>query len=139
MSQTFVCKSQIKDTDLLKSSLVDIGVPLSAIVQTEAQQKLVGYHGNQMVDILISKDAIGTSHDVGFRRNSEGMYDILVYDYDVQSKIGKKITPTVDGGSGELMQHYAKHTILKTAKQKYGHKAKATVKDGRIKIKISIS
>jgi Protein of unknown function (DUF1257) len=139
MSQTYVCKSQISDVKILRDSLADIGIAADAIVQTETQQELHGYHGKQMVDILIKKESIKTSHDIGFRKNAEGMYDILVYDADVRRGIGSKVTPTVMGGTGELMQHYAKHTILKTARLKHGHRAHATVKDGRIKIKVEVS
>jgi hypothetical protein len=140
MSQTFVCKSQISDVGILRDALADVGVPLDAIVQQDVQQDLKGYHGSQKADILIKGPLIGTTHDVGFRRNPDGMFDILVYDYDVRhTVIGSKLTPTVNGGKGELMQHYAKHTIMKTAKMKHGHKAKTSLKDGRVKIRVEVS
>lgn len=139
MSEYYVCKSQISDIGCLKDALRDIGMPEGCFTQHETPQELNGYHRKEYADIIVSKAGLKTSHDVGFKQNADGTYDILVYDGDVRCGIGNKMTPTIRGGTGELMQHYAKHVILKTAKAKYGHRAKATIKDGRIKIKVDVS
>lgn len=139
MSKYYVCSSQMTDVDCIKGALEDLGVPLDAIITHETPVELRDYHNRQFADIVIGKGTLKTSHDIGFRKRSDGTYDVMVYDGDSWNATAKRLLPTARGGTGELAQHYSKRVILKTAKKKYGHRAKVTEKDGRIKIKIGVS
>lgn len=136
MSEYIVCEASYANLDILKEALEDIGVPKEAIVvHEEAVELSGGYHRKEKANIVISKVAVGTIHDMGFKKTSTG-YAPVVYDADARG-FGKKFLKEVDGGTGELIQSYVKHTTLREIKKAYGHRLKSCKKN-KNKIEILI-
>lgn len=139
MSEYYVCKTKVYDKNCIKDALEDIGIPKTAITEYEKAHVLTGHRKTVTAEIVIAKGALGTSHDVGFKQDTAGGYNLVIYDGDMYGQFGKKLTAKAERGTGEFLEHYAKHVILKQAKKKLGHKAKTWQKDGRIKIRIAVS
>lgn len=61
---------------------------------TEKPQHLEGYHGDerqQTAEIIIKRREVGgASNDVGFKKNADGSFTLIVSDYDKSSCFGAK-------------------------------------------------
>src|ERR1039457_827175 len=119
MSEYYVCKAKVFDKECIIDALKDIGIPEIAITQYDAAQILKGHRQATSAEIVISRNHVGTSHDIGFKSNADGGYNLVIYDGDIWGKYGQKLVAKADRGTGEFLEHYAKNVILKQAKRKY--------------------
>ncbi len=97
------------------------------------EQSLQGYTGDtrkQTANIIVRRRHVGAAaNDVGFKRKSNGKYELIISEYDRGGKTGTNFMQ-------RMKQLYAKHKTLKQLK-KMGKTVTSvkTMKDGRIKIK----
>lgn len=98
-------------------------------------ESLTGYEGRRRVQgahIIVRRNQIGAAaNDVGFRRKSDGKYELIISDFD-RRRGSKSATDFLEN----LKQTYAKHKAVKQLKRM--GKTITSVKklaDGRIKIK----
>lgn len=97
---------------------------------SEKAQQLEGYQGDarkQTAEIIIPRRQVGgASNDVGFKKNADGTYTLLVSDYDSGSNFNKK-------KQAELKRLYVEKKAIKQAKKnglKFVGKKQATNKQG---------
>ena len=109
MSEYHVVKTQYKQEDCLLKSLQELGYKVDV---HQSPQSLRGYRGDlrqQKAHLIIKKEHIGSaSNDVGFFRNADGQYQMIISAYD---KGVKKCQPLLKS----LSAIYNKHVVLKTA------------------------
>ena len=81
---------------------------------SEKPQNLEGYQGDtrkQTAEIVLPRRQVGgASNDVGFKRQANGTYTLIVSDYDSGSCFGKK-------KQSQLKQLYAEKKSIKEAKK----------------------
>lgn len=79
-----------RDRECLLKALCDVGFKKEHLEIHEKPASLFGYQGDerkQLAEIIIRRNNIGSaSNDLGFARNKEGLYELVVSDYDRTSK-----------------------------------------------------
>lgn len=98
-------------------------------------QNLYGYAGDvrkEKANIIVRKKHVGhSSNDVGFLKDSDGNYSMIISEFDKTFKRSK--TNFID----KLPQIYSKNAVLRTAKSMgYTVRSKKSV-DGKIKINVT--
>lgn len=130
MSEFNIMSVVYKDTKCLVESLKEIGYNIVEV--HESPVSLVGYMGDQRdikANIIIRRQYVGgMSNDIGFLKKPDGSMDLIISEFDLSCKQGKKFTE-------DLKQIYGKNMVLKTA----GQLGLTTVlvkneNDGKIKI-----
>lgn len=131
MSEFNIVEVQYKDEACLVASLEELGYKCD--IHNEAKN-LRGYQDDireQKANLIIKKENIGSaSNDIGFLRKKDGTYEMIISEYDIKCKHGKKFTET-------LKQIYGKNMTLKAA-AKLGLKHVSTKTDEKGKIHIKI-
>jgi hypothetical protein len=138
MSEYTVCETKLTDAEVLKESLIGIGVNPKHIEEHEEAQQLEGYQGDlrdQKAHIIIRRKHVGSaSNDIGFERQANGTYKAWVSQFDKNVRLGRKIV------SGELSQGYSKRMVEKEIAKTRGWSLKESQKDknGKLRMKIRI-
>jgi Ca2+-binding EF-hand superfamily protein len=122
----------MNDADCLKSALKEMGYEFE---EHEIAQNLYGYEGRkreEKANIIIRRKNVGSAaNDVGFVRQSNGSYEMVISEYDRSA--GKQSVDFMN----RLKQLYAVNKVKKKAKSMgYVIKTQKTDNDGRIKIKV---
>lgn len=98
------------DQQCLEAALAEIGYKPQV---SEKPQQLEGYHGDkrkQTAEIIIPRKQVGgASNDVGFKKNADGTFTLIVSDYDQGSNFNLK-------KQQQLKAVYAEKMALKQAK-----------------------
>lgn len=132
MSEFTVVDIVFSDEQRLVESLNEMG--FNPKIHEEAQN-LYGYQGDKRVQtahIIIPRKQIGSaSNDIGFKRQGDGKYTVIISEYDNSAK-----TFNLD----KLKNMYAQKVIESYISNccDYTIESKETLDDGRIKIKISV-
>jgi len=83
MSKYLTVETVMNDVECLKETLKELGYPFEE--HTEAQH-LYGYQGDkrkQKAHIIINRKNVGgAANDVGFLKNADGNYEMLISEYD---------------------------------------------------------
>ena len=128
----FTCiKLAFKDKECLKESLKEIG--FTEVEEYEEAQPLMGYQGDrraQKANIIIRKQHVGrASNDVGFIKNKDGSYDMIISDYDRKNPLL----------NDKLKQTYGLMSVRKQMKRRgYIISSQKTDAQGRIKLKVMV-
>lgn len=121
---------EYSDPECIKAAIKELGYVFE---DHKTAQNLHGFQGDQRkqtADIIVRRRNVGSaSNDVGFRRKSNGKYELIISEYDRHGKTGTNFME-------RMKQLYAKHKTLKQLK-KMGKTVTSvkTMADGRIKIK----
>lgn len=132
ISEYSVVQCEYNDAECIKASLKELGYECEEHAEA---QNLTGYEGSRRVQrahIIVKRQQVGAAaNDVGFRRKSNGQYELIISDFDRRQ--GSK---TATNFLVSLKQVYAKHKVVKQLK-KMGITITSVKKtaDGRIKIK----
>lgn len=133
MSEFVVCDVIYSDLEILKKSLIDLGVPAGVIEVHESPVTLNGYHGaSKLVGHVVIKAGASTNrYDIGFERTAAG-YSPRVVDMDSHN-IGGTIMR-------DLKQKYAEVTVTEIVKKKHGCKIMSNQKDkdGKVRIRMRV-
>jgi len=135
MSEYHQVVVEFHDEESLLQSLKEINSNYNPSVHKEAVN-LYGYQGDKRVEkahIVIPRNQVGVaSNDVGFLKNKDGSYKMIVSEYDQR-------TYWTESFVNKLKQTYAKNVILKNSKKmKHKLKSQQVQADGSIKIKVRI-
>lgn len=131
MSEFTVVDVVFSDETFLVESLKEMGYKP---VVSEIAKNLYGYQGDKRVQtahIVIPRNQVGTaSNDIGFERQGDGKYKVIISEYDVGSR---------HFNMDKLKNFYAQKVIESFVSNScnYSIESKETLSDGRIKIKIS--
>ncbi len=131
MSEYAIVKIQIKDAIALKDALKEMGYEFE---EHKEAQHLYGYEGRkrkQKAHIIVRRHHVGGSaNDVGFLKNNNGEYEMIISEYD--QRAGQQAKNFM----GDLKQVYSACEVVRKAKSMgYVVKSRKTV-DGDIKIKV---
>ncbi len=108
MSHFSEIKTQIKNRELLKDSLTELGWALET---SPNGVKVRGYLGATYdAEFKVLTD---THYDIGFRRNESGNYE-MVGDWEILPKI---IGQDQNALINQIKRNYAKNTVIDMAKQ----------------------
>ncbi len=111
MSHFTVLKTQIVEIDGLVQALADLKFENVEVHATA--QHLSGYQGDrrsQTAEVIIRRKYVGrASNDIGFKRNTQGMFNAIISEYDRPKYSGKWLN--------RLMQRYAYHTTKSKLKE----------------------
>ena len=123
---------EVNDSGCIKETLKELGYVFEEYA--EAQQ-LEGYGGDkrqQKAHIIVRRKHVGAAaNDVGFVKNSNGKYDLLISEYD------RRAGTQSSNFMKKFNQLYAKHRFLKEVKSKgWTVTSKKTTKDGKLKIRV---
>jgi hypothetical protein len=134
MSEYVTCETVMTDLEVLKETLVELGVAESAIEVHDEPVALHGYQGDsraQKAHVIIRRRNIGaSSNDIGFEKTESGNYRAWVSDFDQARGIGAEIV------SGRMKPLYNKNNTLKTART-FGWPIKEIKEaNGQIRIRI---
>jgi hypothetical protein len=130
MSEYCTVELKISDQECLSKALTELGFVHEI---HEIPQNLYGYTGDkrsQKANVIIRKKHIGSaSNDIGFFKEANGNYTLLISEYD--KAVDKKI-------QNKLNQIYSKYIIKKQA-ESMGYTISEQTYDaqGRLKIKVS--
>jgi len=130
ISEYTIVKGKYFDSECIKSSLKDLGYIFEDHL---VSQNLYGYTGDkrkQTANIIVRRKHVGVaSNDVGFKKQTNGNYELVISEFDSKGQTGINFLQ-------KMKQLYAKHVNLKKLKRL--NKVITSVKvlpDGRIKIK----
>lgn len=135
MSEYHQVAVEFHDEESLLQSLKEINNNYNPEVHKEAVN-LYGYQGDRRSEkahIVIPRNQVGVaSNDVGFFKNKDGSYKMIVSEYDQR-------TYWTESFVNKLKQTYAKNVILKNSKKmKHKLKSQQVQADGSIKIKVRV-
>jgi len=125
---------EINDGDCLRVALEEMGYKVE--VHEEAQP-LIGFQGDkrkQKANVIVRRKHVGSaSNDVGFLKQDDGTYQMIISEYDMRGKRQQ------EDFTKRLNQIYAKHKVVKQAK-KLGMTitSQKTTNDNKIKIKVLV-
>jgi hypothetical protein len=129
MSKYNTIETEYRDAECLVQALNDVGY--TDVEINEIAQNLYGYHGDlrqQKAHIIVRRKNIGPSaNDLGFLRNENGSYSMIVSDYD-QGKHNAK-------WQVGLKCAYGERGALKVAKKKGFRYLGKTLHNGKIQYK----
>ncbi len=134
ISEYTIVQCEYADVDCIKAALEELGYVFE---EHSVAQRLRGWRGElrqQDANIIIRQQNVGrSSNDVGFRKKSNGKYELIISEYDLRA--GETKTKLMS----RMKPLYAKHRHLKSLKRL---RTKVTsikaMEDGRIKIKARI-
>ena len=132
MSEYITINVEYNDAECIKVTLKEMGYVFE---EHNTEQSLYGYHGDarsQKAHIIIRRQHVGAAaNDVGFRKTSNGNYEIIISEYDQRQ--GSK---SAENFLTKMRAIYTKHKHLKQLK-KMGKTITSvkTTADGKIKIK----
>jgi len=143
MSDYVECNTEIKEQEALVAALADLIGDRSKIKIYDDPIELKGSYGRKAkAHIIVPKQYAGYgaySRDIGFERMDNGKYRMWVTDMPGRGKsVERDCKGTQSGGTGKLMQNYAKHVILRKLKQKGRRAINVSEKDGQIQIKAKV-
>lgn len=149
MSAFVMGKTSIKDTACLVDALVEMGWKLDQIEVHETPQHLYGYHGDQRpqrCEVIIRRKYVGSaSNDLGFMRQEDGTFAVVVSEYDSkkhgtvwEGQLDRKFKCSQGGFAVEIGARAAAIQAERAA-QKRGLKTIRRVDNVTKKITISIS
>ncbi len=132
MSEYVIVQCEYNDPECIKASLKELGYEYEEHVEAK---NLTGYEGSlrkQQAHIIVRRKHVGAAaNDIGFRRKSNGKFELIISDFDKRRK-SKSATDFLQN----LKQIYAKHKTVKQLKRM--GKTVTSIKktqDGRIKIR----
>lgn len=113
MSHFTTIKTRIVDSQALVAALNDVG--FNQVEAFDAAQPLIGFAGRssqQKAEVIIRKKVVGNlCSDLGFKRDADGTFDLVIDDYDTQEYSQKWLD--------KLTQRYAYH-VAKTKLEEQG-------------------
>lgn len=121
MSAYVECKTNFDDRDTLVSALQTLGWTPEQIQVHETAQNLHGYTGGlreQTAEIIIDrKHLVGASNDLGFKRQADGTWKMIISEFDVR-RLPSKFPTAVPGTSFQsiITQAYAMTRMETNAK-----------------------
>lgn len=104
MSQYVIVQTNLKDAECLRQALIDCGCQN---VEMGHGLRLKGYQNDRTAELVVRKQSIGVSADIGFKLNSDGTYTLIV-DSDDKTKVNSLLKG--------LSQQYACNMVMKQAK-----------------------
>ena len=132
MSEYTTIEVKIRDPKALGQALKELGYEYES---HDVPQSLYGYQGDERkekANIIVRQKYVGSgSNDVGFVRESDGNYTMIISKYDRSN--AKSKSNFID----KLPQIYSKHAILRQVKSMgYTVRSKKSI-DGKIKINVT--
>ncbi len=131
MSEYTIVKSKYNDGACIKKSLKELGYVFE---EHSIGQRLYGYTGDlrkQTAHIIVRRRYVGSAaNDVGFCKQANGNYNLIISDYDRRSN-----SKSEQDFMHKLVQLYTKHKLLKQFKSMGKMVTSVKTKDGRIKIR----
>lgn len=129
MSHYTKVRTQIRDAEALKRAIEDMGYPCEE-ADYDKDLPLYGYQGDkreQTADIVIRRESISpSSNDIGFKKDDEGNYEIIISEYDA------RIKPRF---VQEVTQRYAYNVIVDTAEEQgFSVTIEETTEDGSLRV-----
>lgn len=131
ISEYTIIQVEYSDPECIKAALKELGYVFED--HKTKEQNLQGYTGDtrtQTANIIVRRIHVGSAaNDIGFKRKSNGKYELIISEYDRHGKTGTNFMH-------KMKQLYAKHKTLKQLK-KMGKTVTSikTTADGKIKIK----
>lgn len=100
----------------------------------DTPQSLIGYQGDRRVqkaNIIVRRKYVGSmSNDIGFLKQDNGTYKLIISEYDVGIKKAKDFTE-------RLKQLYGKQKVVKQARRMgYTIRSQKTDNDGKLRIRL---
>lgn len=130
MSEFATVQLQFKDKQAIVECLKAVG--FSEVECYDKAENLNGYRGDvreQQAHIIVRRQHVGTaSNDLGFRRNADGTYDMIISRYD-QGYLKDKIS--------RFRQEYVKRQITSKARYLGFEMHSQTVKGGKMVLRLS--
>ena len=110
MSEYVRVKTRYKNLACLKAALQDCGLTQMQVEEGQKGQSvsLNGYQTGRTAQLVIRRQVVGTSADIGFAIGEDGAYSLVV-DSDDRSKINEKLK--------SLSSRYSYHVIKTLAEQ----------------------
>ena len=141
MSKYVVCEVHCCDEQSIIEAIKEMGLSKD-LVKTGQKISLPNDRGKGAYDaqIVIPATVAGTNYPIGFVKQADGKYMLVMAGEDRFKKNGKRFMSTNMSGTGEFVQLYAKNRIIRAVKANYGHRVAACENvDGRIKVRVTIS
>jgi hypothetical protein len=107
MSSFNVIKTCMTEQDVLKKSLEDLGYnPTSS----DTKQKVRGhYNETRQAEIVVSKEELKDGGDIGFSKDKEGNFEVVMDTYVMRSEKTKKLM-------ADIKMKYTTNMTLRAAK-----------------------
>jgi len=121
MSAYLECKTNFDDQETLVAALQTLGWAPGQIQVHSTAQNLHGYTGSerkQTAEVIIDrKHLVGASNDLGFKRQSDGSWKMIISEFDVR-RLPSKFPNAVPGTSFQsiITQAYAMTKMEANAK-----------------------
>jgi hypothetical protein len=136
MSEFVVCETEMTDPEVIRETLVEMGVKAEHIEMHETPVELQGYMGDertQKAHIIIRRRHVGrSSNDLGFERMADGTYRAWVSDYDRNHGLGEKVM------GGRMVQVYGKNVAIGIMRSRgWAIGETQEEKDGQIRVRVS--
>jgi len=117
MSHFTTVKTKLKDLQCLTKAFKSLGIPFK-IAENDKKIKLAGYYGQKIaVDILLDTISLGSSFNIGLRKNKEEIYELTGDFMGFCVKIGEQELYKT-GFINRLKQEYSLNKTIKTLHQK---------------------
>lgn len=127
-------KSVVRDAELLKSVLRDLRIPF----EEGESLHLYGYHGRkreETADIIVRRSHIeGAANDIGWARQEDGSYQLIVSEYDTMRTKDK--TSMQYKIVCAAMQEYSRREVIRRYEAE-GYEVKETRVDGKIQLEVT--
>lgn len=127
MSEYHIVQLQANDHSCICKAIEELGFVYEV---HESAVPLVGYIGDQRsnkANIIIRRKNVGAgSNDIGFLRNSDGTYQLIISEFDKRQTNGLKFL-------NNFNQIYGKHRTIKQAQEMgYSVLSTETTKEGKL-------
>lgn len=133
MSAYTVVKLKINDAECLKKALEEMGYKFESHDEAQTLYGVGGTPRAQKAHIIVRRQHVGpAANDVGFLKQPDGTYEMIISEFDAGGKKKQAIDFTQ-----RLDQIYGKQKVIKQAKR-MGYTVLSTkeTEDGKLKIRI---
>lgn len=127
MSAYLECATKFEDQEMLVEALQELGWSRDQIQVFKEAKALKGYEGRmrkQHAELIIDrKHLVGASNDLGFKRQPDGTWKMIISEYDVRSLPHKFQHCAKPGTSFQTMltQAYGMKQVERNAKSRRMH------------------
>lgn len=141
MSKYVVCEVHCCDEHSIVEAIKEMGFA-EGLIRTGQKISIPSDRagGSYDAQIVIPAKVAGTTYPIGFVKQADGKYMLVMSSQDRFTKNGQRFLSSNMSGTGEFVQLYAKQRIIKAARANYGHRVSSCENvDGKIKVRVTIS
>jgi len=139
MSKYVVCETHVCDEECIVAAIEEMGF-VKGLVKTGQRVSIPDDRGrgNHDARIVIPASVAGTHYPIAFVKQADGKFMLVMSGEDRFSKAGRRFLSMDLSGTGEFVQAYAKHRIMKAVKSSFGHRIASCAREGdRVRIRVT--